>query len=243
MEPENRFQADNILKPSRFEESIAAVSLLIAILSAFFFAWIAESMAHQRTAGFDMTVRDLVHGYASPLRTTLMTIISFLGGDGLIIAAAIAILLFLAARRKRAALWLVVTLAGALILDVSLKVAFHRPRPAPFFGPLPRTYSFPSGHALFSFCFYGVLAGLLAGRLRSLWLRILIWISASALVLVIGLSRIYLGVHYPSDVIAGYLTATIWVATMVFLDRWRKKETNPKLFDTKPHAGSSQTGR
>jgi len=71
-----------------------------------------------------------------------------------------------------------------------------------------------------------VLAGLLVGRTRSLSARIAIWTAAALLVLAIGVSRIYLGVHYPSDVIAGYLTASIWVGTMVFLDRWR---THKKL--------------
>jgi undecaprenyl-diphosphatase len=121
---------------------------------------------------------------------------------------------------------MVVNLAGAVVLDLTLKFAFHRSRPVPFFGPVPRTYSFPSGHSLFSFCFYGVLAGLLAGRVRSVPARVLIWLTAALLVLAIGLSRIYLGVHYPSDVIAGYLAGTIWAASMVALDRWRRRRKN-----------------
>ena len=211
-------------KPTIFEEAVALASLAIAVLSLFLFAWIAESVSHQQTQNFDLSVRNAVHRYASPAMTRAMTGITFLGGDGLVIAALLATITFLIARRRRAALWLVVTLAGATVLDLTLKFAFHRPRPAPFFGPLPRTYSFPSGHALFSFCFYGVLAGLVAGRVRSIWLRIVIWLAAGLLVFAIGLSRIYLGVHHPSDVIAGYLTATLWVATMIFLDRWRKRK-------------------
>jgi hypothetical protein len=104
---------------------------------------------------------------------------------------------------------MVVTILGALVLDLSLKYAFHRPRPVPFFVPAPYTYSFPSGHSLFSFCFYGVLAGLLTRRIRSRRWRVLIWTLAALLVATIGLSRVYLGVHYPSDVIAGYLAFTL----------------------------------
>ena len=150
-----------------------------------------------------------------------MIAVSFLGGNGLVLAAIAALILFLCFHRRRAALWLVVTLAGALVLDLALKYGFDRPRPPPFVGPVPRTPSFPSGHALFSFCFYGVMAGLLAGRAQSLVARVSIWVSVALLVLTIGFSRIYLGVHYPSDVIAGYLAGSIWVGTMVFLDRWR----------------------
>jgi undecaprenyl-diphosphatase len=220
-DPTRFTESEPVPKPTIFEETVALLSLAVAVLSLLLFAWIADSVSHERTQAFDLAVRTQIHHYASPELTKAMVAISFLGEDGLAVAAIVALAVFLRLRRRRAAVWLVVTLAGALVLEVALKYAFHRERPTPFFGPLPRTYSFPSGHALFSFCFYGVLAGLLAGRIRSLPLRAVIWTGAALLVLAIGLSRIYLGVHYASDVIAGYLTATLWVATMVFLDRWR----------------------
>jgi undecaprenyl-diphosphatase len=212
-------------KPVFLMETVTAVSLGVAVLALFLFSWIAHSVIDQRTKNFDLFVRTHIHHYASPLMTRLMFAITWLGGDGLIIAAIVVLTVFAWLRWRRAALWMLVTLAGALVLDLSLKYAFHRMRPTPFFGPIPRTYSFPSGHALFSFCFYGVLAGLLAGRIRSLPLRIFIWTSAALLVLAIGVSRIYLGVHYPSDVAGGYLTATLWVATMVALDRLHQKKS------------------
>src|SRR5207248_3031879 len=148
-------------------ETATLLSLGIAVLSLFLFAWIAESVSHEQTKNFDLAVRMRIHGYASPNVTKTMIAISFLGGDGLTVAAIVAAVVFVYFRWLRATLWLVVTILGAMVLDVSLKYAFHRTRPTPFFGPLPHSYSFPSGHALFSFCFYGVLAGLLAGRTRS----------------------------------------------------------------------------
>ncbi len=199
------------------------VSLAIAILAILLFAWLADNVVAQHTFAFDASVRRAVHAYATPQITRLMFAVSFMGRGGLIAIALLAFLLFYRLRWRRAAIWLAVTLAGALVLEVTLKTAFHRPRPVPFFGPAPLTYSFPSGHALFSFCFYGVLAGLLAGRVRPLPARILIWLIAAFMVVAIGLSRIYIGVHTPSDVIAGYLAGTIWVATMVTLDRWRRR--------------------
>ena len=202
-------------------------SLVIAVLAILLFAWLADNVVEQHTARFDSTVRAAVHAWSSPALTRLMYAISFMGKGGLVASALLAFALFLHFQWRRAALWLGLTLAGALVLDVTLKSAFHRPRPVPFFGPIPLTYSFPSGHALFSFCFYGVLAGLLAGRVRSLPLRILIWLTTALLVLAIGLSRIYLGVHSPSDVIAGYLAGTIWAATMVALDRFRQRKNRP----------------
>jgi undecaprenyl-diphosphatase len=129
---------------------------------------------------------------------------------------AIIVAVWLARGMKRPAAWLTIAVAGSVILDVSLKLSFHRTRPVPFVGVVPLTYSFPSGHALSSFCFYGVLAGLLCARIQSRAGRYFIWTASAALVLAIGLSRIYLGVHYPTDVIAGYIAAAAWVSTLLF---------------------------
>jgi len=121
---------------------------------------------------------------------------------------------------RRGAALVVITMAGAGLLDALLKQAFARVRPAAFFNyPLPVSHSFPSGHAFFAASFFGGLAVLISGRVRSKALRAGIWVVAIGITLVIGLSRVYLGVHYPSDVLAGYAAATVWVAAVAFGDR------------------------
>jgi membrane-associated phospholipid phosphatase len=217
---------ETVAKPRVVIETATLISLVLAVLALFLFSWIAERVSHQQTVRFDASVRAAVHRHATPARTRVMIATSFLGGDGLVIGALLAIIVFLRLRWRRAALWLLTTIAGATVMDVTLKYAFHRPRPVPFFVTVPHTYSFPSGHSLYSFCFYGVMAGLLAHRTQSRLLRILIWTCAGVLIALIGLSRIYLGVHYPSDVIAGYLAATLWVSTMIALDLLRKQRKN-----------------
>ena len=199
-------------------EGVALVGLLAALLSLFLFAKLASEVREGETSGFDNAVRTWIHQFASPQMTVAMKFISLLGYDILIVALVIAILMFLRLRWKRAAVWLSITMAGAVLLDVTLKHEFHRPRPVPYFGDAPHSYSFPSGHALASFCFYGVLAGLIAHRIERLSLRIVVALVAALLVLAIGISRIYLGVHYPSDVLAGYIAAAMWVATMLVVD-------------------------
>jgi undecaprenyl-diphosphatase len=124
-------------------------------------------------------------------------------------------------RWKRAFVLFAITMLGELVLDNVLKAIFQRVRPEAFFDyPLPDSYSFPSGHSFASFCFYGILAWLITARLDNNLLKILIWTAAAILVLLIGTSRVYLGVHHPSDVIAGYLTALIWVMTIALGDFW-----------------------
>ena len=205
-------------QPVKLIETLAVAGLLAAIISLVLFAKLASEMREGETLRFDSAVRGFVHRFASPGMTVAMKDISLLGYDVLIAELAVALVVFLRLRWRRAALWLAVTMAGGVALDVTLKQTFHRARPAPFFGDAPHSYSFPSGHAMASFCFYGVLAGLIVDRVERLSWRITIGVVAGILVLAIGISRIYLGVHYPSDVLAGYLAAAMWVSTMLVID-------------------------
>ncbi len=204
------------------------VSLGAAVLALLVFAWLGNEMLEGDTQHFDQVVREWVHRYASPGMTRAMTAISLLGYNVLIVELVIALAAFAKLKWWRAALWLTVAMAGSLVLDLTLKYVYHRTRPTAYFGMAPHSYSFPSGHAMCSFCFYGVLAGLLSARTKPLVWRLLIWFAAAALVITIGLSRIYLGVHYPSDVVAGYLAATVWVGTIIVLDHLRKVRKNSK---------------
>jgi undecaprenyl-diphosphatase len=102
---------------------------------------------------------------------------------------------------------------------MTLKLAFKRARPEPFFDlATPRSFSFPSGHSLASFCFFGALALMINARIENRNWRLPIWIGAGVMVFLIGLSRIYLGVHHATDVIAGFMAALIWVGAVKFVD-------------------------
>jgi undecaprenyl-diphosphatase len=198
------------------------ISLAAAILTLLLFAWMAREVLRGDAENFDHSVRMWVHQYASSTMTRVMTVISMLGGQLLALEFVIALIVFLALRWRRAATWLAIAVAGAILLEYGLKLIFQRPRPTGFFAVSPHDYSFPSGHALVSFCFYGVVAGLLADRTQSLLLEILIWTSAALTIVSIGLSRVYLGVHHPTDVLAGFLAATIWVSSIIALDHIRQ---------------------
>ena len=196
--------------------SLAGATLLLVV-----FAWMAREVLRGDAEIFDASVRMWVHQYASPTTTRVMTGISMLGGQLLVLGFLVSMAVFLALKWRRAAAWLAIAVAGAIMLEYTLKILFQRPRPPTFFGVSPHDYSFPSGHALVSFCFYGVVAGLLADRTQSLLLEILIWTSAACTIVAIGLSRVYLGMHHPTDVLAGFLAATIWVSSIVALDHIR----------------------
>lgn len=196
------------------------VSLACSALFLILFAWLSEEVFEGELRRFDLSVRTRVHDFFSPQLTAFMQDMTFLGSIGFLTALfVIIVVVWLVRGMNRPAAWLAIAVGGSVILDVSLKLKFHRVRPVPFVGAVPMTYSFPSGHALSSFCFYGVLAGLICAGIESRLLRAIIWIVAAAVVLAIGLSRIYLGVHYPTDVVAGYVAAAAWVSTLLFAAR------------------------
>jgi len=212
--------------------SILFLGLASAVGALFFFAWLADEVLEGDTKALDKTVRLYIHGFANESLTALMQFITMLGSTLFLSILCVSIfVIFIVKNWKRAAVLLMTTMAGAVILNFALKVSFGRVRPVPFFDtPLPDSYSFPSGHSLYAVCFYGVLAWLVAARIQNKSLRILIWLLAVLLALLIGLSRIYLGVHYPSDVIAGFAAATVWILTVILIDytsqKWRGYITN-----------------
>ena len=201
--------------------AIVIIGLLLAVGALVLFGWLADEVLEGDTIRFDDHIRSEVHGFSNPPLTTAMLFFTTVGS--LLVEGPLTALLlwvFWRIRWRRAAVLLLITLAGAAVLVVVLKLAFHRARPVPYFGlKTPGTYSFPSGHALFAMCLYSILASLIAGRISGRTLRVLIWMFAGVLIASIGFSRIYLGVHYPTDVIAGYAAGFIWVTAVSFGDR------------------------
>jgi len=216
-------------------------ALLIAATALFVFGWLAEEMLEGDTQQFDAYLRIAVHQHATPGLTRLMQVFSFLGSVAAVTSMCLtAVCISLYYRRTRTAALLAITMLGVAALDVALKHAFHRPRPVAFFGATPSSYSFPSGHALGSLCFYGILAAILAARARGRVARFCIWMAAVLLVGMIGFSRIYLGVHYPSDVIAGYCAAAVWVGAVGFLDRTLRTTERKKLEGRQEHLSAQK---
>lgn len=201
------------------------VGLGAGLAALLFFLWLAEEVLEGDTQAFDDSLRMLIHQYASSGLTALMQLFSFLGSLACLSCLSALAALYLAAFKKwRDLIHLAIIMVGSLILENGLKIGFHRARPVSFFGtPTPPTYSFPSGHALLALCFYGATAYLMMRRVKSRGAHILVFSITALLVGLIGLSRIYLGVHYPSDVLAGYAVATIWVVSVALADHFYRR--------------------
>lgn len=219
----NQFIADIVTAVVRLFRRLGArlaFALAAAMGALLLFALLAEDVLEGETMAFDGTVRSLVQQFASPDLTSAMRFVTMLGSTQTLVALGLcASALFVAAGWRRDLILFAVTMAGAAALNATLKLSFGRARPEAFFDtPLPTSYSFPSGHALLSLCFYGALAVVVAPRLRRTTARAAVWASAGLLAALIGFSRIYLGVHYPSDVVAGYAAALVWVVLVALGD-------------------------
>lgn len=208
---------------------VAAIAMLI------FLGWLTDEVLEGDARRFDDATRAAVHTLASPALTSIMHGLSFIGSTlFLTIATAVVIVIFALRKWGREARLFALTMIGASVLNITLKLAFKRARPVPFFDlAAPPTYSFPSGHSLASCCFFAGLAAILSGRVKSKRARTIIWIAAAVMFFSIGLSRIYLGVHYTTDVIAGFAAALIWVVVVRFVElqlaRRRKRKIDSKL--------------
>lgn len=161
---------------------------------------------------FDLSIRDAIHTLASPTATRAFALLTMLGSDWVMAPlAAIVVCRLTFAERPRQAAILVCGYLAASLLSRLLKAAFHRPRPAIFFSlPPAENYSFPSGHALVSTAFYGLLAIVLAAAYPQR--RGTIAAALAIFALVIGFSRVYLGYHYPTDVLGGWACAAVCLA-------------------------------
>ena len=192
------------------------LALFACVLAPLYlFGELAEKIREGEPFAFDEAILRLMQGHASESLDRLMLLASTLGSGPVVGSVDVLVCLLLLVRRRRfdALFWALAT-GGAALLNSLAKHSYGRIRPDLWVSIAPETsFSFPSGHAMQSTALVAALLVLLwptAARLPLL----LVGILFAALV---GISRIYLGVHYPSDILAGWAASTAWVSGLSFL--------------------------
>lgn len=201
------------LLSSEFSKYIFA-SLISAGAFLYIFAKLAEDLLENELTRFDQIVINLLASLQGPQMTAFMKGVTQLGSSYVLIFVALIAMYFLLRRRRQyvEGLFILVALVGGWGLDVLLKGLFQRVRPDINRLVEVSGYSFPSGHAMVSIAFYGMLAYMFFLNSKTIFYKIVIPIILIFLILLIGVSRIYLGVHYPSDVIAGFAGGGLWLS-------------------------------
>ena len=206
------------LAPSQYLGLHLTVGLFAAAGCLWLFGGVTEDLLdNDPLVQFDETVAMFLHNWTTPTLTAFFLVVTalgsleFIGLLGLVVTS----IFVVQWRGLDLGTWLA-ALAGGFVLNQLLKNLFARPRPF-FEHPLvlETSYSFPSSHATMSLIFYGMLAYFAVRALRSWRARAAVVFGAALLVLLIGFSRMYLGVHYFSDVVAGFASGGIWLSALI----------------------------
>ncbi|HSJ23351.1 MAG TPA: phosphatase PAP2 family protein [Longimicrobiales bacterium] len=211
---------------------VAAFTLMFAVLAA--------AVQVGGTERFDVAVVEWFAYQRTPLLDEVMLEVTTLG-NGLIVttlAIVAGAFLWLAGHRWSVYLLLVAVIGGQMVNSM-LKTLFGRPRPDMIEGLDPvRTLSFPSGHAMSAIIAWGGLALVLSRMESGPAMRRTTWGLAALVILGIGVSRIYLGVHYPSDVLAGYAGGLAWLAAAAAIERVLRARNDPSRHGFAPDRGA-----
>jgi undecaprenyl-diphosphatase len=209
--------------------SVLGFSLFMAVAD-----WVTDGA--RGAVRFDRTVLLWLHARQRPGLTELARILAFLGSPPVIVAIAlIAAVVGKFARHLRGAAWtLPFAVVGAGVIIQGIKLFVHRARPDLFKPLLHETgYSFPSGHSLIAVAVYGLLGYFALHLAKSRAARVAVISLTVLLIFLIGISRPYVGVHYPTDVLAGWAMGVPWLVTCLglheVLARRYKKAGEPVL--------------
>lgn len=206
------------------------IGVLLFLFFVGVFAILGASIETQTIRAFDSAVIYRMQAASPSWLTSLMLFFTFLASVKALVVLAICTALTMFWQKKRwEALFLAVALGGGMVFNLLLKELFRRERPDLHRLIEEGGYSFPSGHSMASFLFYGMVAVFLYLFVVSRLAKLGIVLAAVILIACVGASRIYLGVHYPSDVLAGYAAGGAWLVLCLLgmhlvLERRRSKK-------------------
>lgn len=195
------------------------VGMVLSIGSFLIFMKLRGETLEKDMVTFDNTIWHFFYSLRSPFLTKSMLAFSYLGGEIVLGAAIIITILLLLKKHTREAFLLSFLFTVSVIIDNVLKMIIQRPRPhiAPLIAE--HDYSFPSGHAMNSFVFYASLAYIFYQISRKKKASVTAIGALTLLILLIGVSRVYLGVHYATDVVAGYIVGFCWFVSVIVIEK------------------------
>jgi membrane-associated phospholipid phosphatase len=218
-------------------ELLITSGALLAVLAAIVLGLADGASENNGLASIDPAVWQWMVEQRTPALTTLAIVVTEIGStlSMSVIAGATVVYLLIKHRRGDAALVAVVAAGAGLLVRVG-KATVGRERPPENFRLVTETNeSFPSGHALASAAILGVILAVLVPSIRGRGARIAVLVGVGLFVMAIGLSRLYLGVHWTTDVIGGWVTGLAWLALCLTVRQvWRQTHGRPELLVSEP---------
>ena len=185
----------------------------LALISGWLFVWLAQEVVIEKKEWFDILAFQYFRQWITPAHTTIALVITRGGSDAFLIAVYLLIFYYLLRNNfKRQAIQLFIVVSAPFLWSWLLKKIFHRPRPLPPHLDYVISYSFPSGHTLGTFTLCGMLAWLTWKTKWPLITKLAATVFLFLYACLIAISRVYLHVHYLSDVVAGACVALCWLA-------------------------------
>jgi undecaprenyl-diphosphatase len=193
------------------------IGAIVCIFGTLGFVWLAAQVFADHFITFDDAIITWLHGYWGPVSDQVMFFLTTMGAPLVLgVFVCLAALAFWRRGRWLDAIGLLVAAGGCGLINQALKLLYQRTRPDLFAGPFHLTsYSFPSGHAMGSIVCYGMLAFLAARLMHDARKRLALIGVAALLIFGIGLSRVYFGVHFPTDVLGGFVAGAIWLIVCI----------------------------
>ncbi|KKQ80280.1 MAG: Phosphoesterase PA-phosphatase related protein [Parcubacteria group bacterium GW2011_GWC2_38_7] len=221
------------LTPDEKYGLVLTVGGLITVYCIYlFFEVVEDYYGHDLIIQSDLRILNLVQVLREPVFSKIMALITYFGGwpNVLVGVACVGAVLFIQKRWHYLSTLFIAVGLGELFVALT-KVIIARPRPPLVNALAPeQTYSFPSGHSFVAIAFYGLLAYFIFISVKNCWVRALSVIGALTIIFSIGFSRIYLGAHWPSDVLSSYAVGTAWLAALItaleIKRRFPKKQFN-----------------
>ncbi|MES2176285.1 MAG: phosphatase PAP2 family protein [Gemmatimonadota bacterium] len=217
-------------------QGVGGIVLATLLLCAF--AALARAIPERGATVLDAMVVNWMNHHQADGFATFFTWVSWLGDTALTGLLAVAVVILIHRRRWAAAATIPVASIGGMYLDIALKTLFHRGRPdAAVEFIAGTTWSFPSGHSMASLVGYGIVAYFRFENERNTQHQLRIVLSTCSIVAAVGLSRLYLGVHYISDVLGGFLAGAIWLLLCIegyrlVSSRWLGRQTDQQSTTT-----------
>lgn len=204
---------------------LVLTGLVLSITSLIIFGALAEDILENETFTMDSVIIEWLHSFNSSTTNDIMFWITQSGSVRTLTVFSLLVIYWLYNKKRdiSSIIFFIITVAGGGLLNVVLKLTFQRNRPSLDTFVDAVGYSFPSGHSMGSMIFYGFIGYLVISSQRSRTTKFISTILLSLFILMIGVSRVYLNAHYPSDVLAGYTAGLIWLIMCIYASKTYKR--------------------